>query len=52
MRDNKYTILNTPEYDRWLAEQTDRGRVQVKGRIARIRESGYFGDFKNVEDDV
>ena len=47
-----YTILSTIEYDEWLNEQSAKNQVQVRGRISRIQDDGYFGDHKDVKDHV
>ena len=52
MEDHKYTIYNAEEYDDWLEAQPLKSQVQVLDRISRIREDGYFGDHKDVEDGV
>lgn len=30
--------------------ETAKSQVQILGRISRIREEGYFGDYKKVDD--
>ena len=47
-----YIIYNTPEYEEWLAEQTAKSEVQIRERMAHIQDDGYFGDHKDVDDDV
>jgi putative addiction module killer protein len=47
-----YTIYNTPEYDHWLEEQPVKSQVQIRARISHIQDDGYFGDHKNLEDEV
>ncbi|NNM43048.1 MAG: hypothetical protein HKM07_01730 [Chlamydiae bacterium] len=47
-----YTIYNAPEYDEWLEEQTGKGQVQIRERISHIQDDGYFGDHKDVCDNV
>lgn len=50
MREKAYTILSTTEYDEWLETEPAKSQVQVRGRISRIQEEGYFGDHKKVDD--
>ena len=52
MKESAYTIYNTPEYDEWLDEQTVKGQVQVRSRIALIQDEGHFGDHKEVGNEV
>ena len=47
-----YTIYNASEYDEWLEEQPAKSQVQVRERISHIQDIGYFGDHKDVDDDV
>ena len=47
-----YTIYNAPEYDDWLEDQPARSQVQIRERISRIQDEGYFGDHKDVNDGV
>ncbi|HKY99835.1 MAG TPA: type II toxin-antitoxin system RelE/ParE family toxin [Rhabdochlamydiaceae bacterium] len=47
-----YTIYNAPEYDEWLEEQPAKSQVQIRERIAHVQDEGYFGDHKDVYDDV
>lgn len=48
----EYTIYNTPEYDEWLDEQSVKSQVQIRVRVSHIQDDGYFGDHKDVNDDV
>lgn len=48
----KYKLLKTEEYDDWLEEQPARSRVQIADRLDKIKDEGYFGDYKNVRDNV
>lgn len=48
----EYTIFNAREYDEWLEEQPAKSQVQIRERISKIRDNGYFGDHKDVENDV
>jgi putative addiction module killer protein len=52
MKDRIYTIYNTTEYDEWLDEQPAKGQVQIRQRISHIQDQGYFGDHKDVNDNV
>ena len=52
MKERAYTIYNTLEYDKWLDEQPAKSQVQVRCRISYIQDEGYFGDHKNVGDEV
>ncbi len=52
MKQNVYTIYNTPEYDHWLEEQTAKSQVQIRSRISHIQDEGYFGDNKDVGDNI
>jgi putative addiction module killer protein len=47
-----YIIYNAPEYDEWLEEQPAKTQVQIRQRISHIQDEGYFGDRKDVDDDV
>jgi putative addiction module killer protein len=49
---NVYTILNTPEYDEWLAEQTAKTQTQILLRLSHIQDDGHFGEHKNLSDNV
>lgn len=48
----EYTIYNTPEYDEWLEEQSAKCQVQIRVRVSHIQDDGYFGDHKDVNDNV
>lgn len=48
----KYSIYNTPEYDDWLAEEPVKSQIQIRQRISHIQDDGYFGDQKDVKNDV
>ena len=48
MKEKAYTIYNTIEYDEWLDEQTAKNQVQIRDRISKIQDEGYFGDHKDV----
>ncbi len=52
MKKHLYTIYNTPEYDEWLDKQPAKSQVQIRQRISHIQDDGYFGDHKDVEDNV
>ena len=45
-----YTIYQTPEYYEWFNEETFRSQSQILDRLDRIKESGYFGNHKYLED--
>lgn len=49
---NAYTIYNAFEYDEWLEGQPAKSQVQIRERISRIQDDGYFGDHKDVDEDV
>lgn len=48
----KYKILVTEEFEGWREEQTAKSRVQVAKRIDKIKEEGYFGDYKQIRDHI
>lgn len=48
----KYRLLETEEFGDWLDEQTARSRIQIADRLDKIRAEGYFGDHKNVRENV
>lgn len=52
MKDHIYTIYNAEEYDDWLETQPLKSQLQILDRLSHIREDGYFGDHKDVEDNV
>ena len=52
MKERAYAVYNAPEYDDWLEEQSAKSQVQVRQRISHIQDDGYFGDHKNVDDEV
>lgn len=52
MKDKAYTIYNTPEYDKWLEDQTAKSQVQIRSRISHIQDEGHFGEHKEVGDGV
>jgi len=52
MSDTAYRIYNTPEYEAWLDEQPAKAQVQIRGRLAHIQDDGYFGDHKDVGDNI
>lgn len=48
----QYKILDTPEYREWFGEQTPKSQAQIWGRLSKIQDDGYFGEKKDVGDDV
>lgn len=47
-----YRFIKTPEYEKWLEEQTKKSQVQIAGRLSKIETDGHFGDHRDVGDDV
>lgn len=47
-----YRILKAPEYQDWLEEETLKSRVQIAARLELIETEGYFGNHKNLGDNI
>lgn len=39
-------IETTPEFDKWLREQTEKSKAQIDARLKNIELYNYFGDHK------
>jgi putative addiction module killer protein len=48
----KYKLLKTEEFEDWLDEQPSRSRIQIADRLDKIKDEGYFGDHKEVRDNI
>ncbi len=48
----RYTILKTPEYQKWLDKETKKSRVQIEERLSKIEIEGYFGIRKDLGDHI
>lgn len=48
----KYRLHETEEFKDWRNEQTAKSRVQIADRLDKIKDEGYFGDHKNVRNNV
>jgi len=46
-----YQVLRTPEFRDWFDEQSEKAKVQVDGRLSKIQDEGYFGDYRCVSED-
>lgn len=42
------TLLQTPEYDEWVKNESPRSQVQINKRLAMIEFEEYFGDHRSV----
>lgn len=49
---NRYRILTTSEYEEWFEKQELKSKVQIRERLSKIQQGGYFGDFKLLGEDV
>lgn len=47
-----YTLSDTEEFSDWLKEQTAKAQVQIENRLSKIETEGYFGDHKDLEDEL
>ena len=52
MKPIKYKLLKTEEFDEWLNEQSPKSRVQIADRLERVQDEGYFGDHKDVRENI
>lgn len=43
-----YCVLQTPEYNEWIGNETPRSQVQINKRLSMIKFDGYFGDHKSI----
>jgi len=48
----KYTVIRVREYKEWLENETKKSQLQIAERIRKIEEEGYFGNRKDLEDEV
>lgn len=48
----KYKLLKTEEFDEWLNEQSPKSRVQIADRLDKVKDEGYFGDHKDVRENI
>ncbi|CUI18144.1 putative addiction module killer protein (plasmid) [Candidatus Protochlamydia naegleriophila] len=47
---NRYEVVQTDKYKEWFDKQSLKTKAVISKRIKNIKESGYFGDFKNVSE--
>ena len=48
----KYIIYETKDYRDWLEELSRKSQTQVRNRILKIEDDGYFGHHKHLEDSL
>lgn len=48
----QYTIIKTPEYQKWLDGETKKTKVQIEDRISKIETEGYFGINKDLDNEL
>lgn len=48
----EFSIYQTPEYSTWFNEETFRSQSQILDRLDKIKEEGYFGNHKYLEDSI
>lgn len=48
----RYRIFKTPEYQAWLEDEVPKARVQIAARLERIETEGYFGNHKDLGDNI
>jgi putative addiction module killer protein len=46
----QYKLEQTEEYEEWFNKQSLKTQAIISKRVKNIRDSGYFGDFKNVSE--
>lgn len=51
MIERVFQIFRVPEFRDWFEDQTEKAQVQIDGRLSRIQDVGYFGDYKSVSDE-
>ncbi len=49
---DKYSIFKTEEYDDWFLGKSDKEKAQISSRLDKIERYGYFGDIRDLEDDI
>lgn len=49
---NKYNLHETEEYEEWRNKQTPKDQVQIAKRLDKIKDEGYFGDHKPLDEGV
>jgi|TARA_R110001606_G_scaffold235088_1_gene382979 putative addiction module killer protein len=49
----QYSIKKTDFFDKWLRKLKDtQAKIQILNRIARIESEGYFGDYKEITEEL
>ncbi len=48
----KYIFFKTKEYQKWFDAESDKSQLQISDRLEKIEWEGYFGDVKNIGNDV
>lgn len=48
----KYRLIKSSEYQKWISDETMKSQVQIVKRLAAIELDGYFGDHKDLEDEI
>jgi putative addiction module killer protein len=48
----RYRTLESTEFGIWLSRQKSKDKLQIDKRLDKIRQEGYFGDIKDLEDDI
>lgn len=46
----KYTIYTTEEYEEWFDDESPKSRLQIQGRLSRVKNEGHFGHIRNLKD--
>jgi putative addiction module killer protein len=49
---NKFVVYGTEEYEGWFRREPPKSRLQIQDRILKIEEEGYFGNHKDLDDNL
>lgn len=48
----RYTLYRTIEYDEWFENEILKSKFQIKKRLLKIEDEGYFGHIRDLGDGV
>lgn len=45
-------LARTPEFEKWITDETAKSRAQIEDRLSRILDYGHFGDCRDLGDSL
>ena len=47
-----YALIRAPEFKDWFKKESNKSKIQIDDRLARIEVDEYFGDHKSLQDNL